>query len=85
MLNLDFKNKLSRKDTIAFEESIGHKVITIKNFCGTVWDREDKKYWLYRLGDLSILQIMRDLKLDIKNSLIRRVIIVTDNISQMKK
>lgn len=85
MLNLDFKNKLSRKDTIAFEESIGHKVTTIKNFCGTVWDREDKKYLVYRLGDLSILQIMRDLKSDIKNSLIRRVIIVTDNISQMKK
>lgn len=85
MLNLDFKNKLSRKDTIAFEESIGHKVTTIKNFCGTVWDREDKKYLVYRLGNLSILQIIRDLKSDIKNSLIRRVIIVTDNISQMKK
>ncbi|EGT0691175.1 hypothetical protein ACSW9V_15540 (plasmid) [Clostridium perfringens] len=85
MINLDFKHKLSKIETINREKELGHDVTLIKNFCGTVWNTEDKKYLVYRVTNIPIFQLVRDMKLDIKNSLIKRIIVTIDNISQMKE
>ncbi|MGM8288657.1 hypothetical protein [Clostridium perfringens] len=83
IMNMDFKYKLSRIETILEEEKQGHEVSMIKNYSGTVWDEENKKYLVYRISKLRIFQLVKDIGLDVKYSGIKRIIIATDNISQM--
>lgn len=80
ILKMNFKNKLSRIETIKYEENLGHDITTIKNFCGCAWNEEDKKYLIYRLGKLKPFQLLRDIKSDLNNSFIKRVVLVIDDL-----